>query len=301
MKKLFTLILVLSAWNSFAQLTLVKETDKDNLRPFQLQNGDWMLYSRDYKSLTSDSKLKTIIFYKQDLSVYKSVEIPQVFPFDTSGYTNNNIYLQGVNIYGLNQSKLYLADGFFNSDSKIEFIIGYQSDKSVNSKTYVMQTIIIFNEDGVEVQKFENSLGGISFDYWKHLNVSFSNSSENYKTYNTKIFSIPGNLPCPTSCSQKAASIAPITQPNEFKGIQVTGFPNPSTDKVTLEYALPEGVAFGTLRLYTQTGELVKEFKVSNQVDHLELPVSEYTSGTYYYELQAGGNTSGGKKIVVIH
>jgi hypothetical protein len=46
---------------------------------------------------------------------------------------------------------------------------------------------------------------------------------------------------------------------------------------------------------------LVKEFKVSSQVDHLELPVSDYTPGTYYYELQAGGNTSGGKKIVVIH
>jgi hypothetical protein len=33
----------------------------------------------------------------------------------------------------------------------------------------------------------------------------------------------------------------------------------------------------------------------------LELPVSEYTPGTYYYELQAGENTSGGKKMVVIH
>lgn len=301
MKKLITLILVLSTWNSFAQLTLVKESDKDNLRPFQLQNGDWMLYSRDYKSLTSDSKLKTIIFYKQDLSEYKSVEIPQVFPFDTSGYTDNNIYLQGVNISGLNDSRLYLADGFFNSDSKIEFIIGYESHKYENSKNYTKQTSYILNEDGTEIQKFENSLGRIEFDYWKHLNVRFSNSSDDYTTYNTKIYSIPGNLPCPSSCSQKAASITPITPPNEFKGIQVTGFPNPSTDKVTLAYALPEGVAFGILRLYTQKGELVKEFKVSNQVDHLELPVSEYTSGTYYYELQAGENTSGGKKMVVIH
>ena len=301
MKKLITLILVLSAWNSFAQFTLVRETDKVNLRPFQLQNGEWMLYSIDNKSKTSEGKIKTIIFYKQDLSVYKSVEIPQVFPFDTAGYTYNNIYLKGVNIYGLNQSKLYLSDGFFNSDNKIEFIIGYQSDKTVNSKIYLKQTSILLNEDGGEVQKFENSLGGIDFDYWKHLNVSFSNASENYKTYNTKIYSIPGNLPCPTSCGQKAASIAPITQPNEFKEIQVNGFPNPSSDKVTLAYALPEGVAFGTLRLYTQTGELVKEFKVSSQVDHLELPVSEYTPGTYYYELQAGGSTSGGKKMVVIH
>ena len=101
---------------------------------------------------------------------------------------------------------------------------------------------------------------------------------------------------CASSCYQKAASIAPITPSNEFKEIQVNGFPNPSSDKVTLAYALPEGVAFETLRLYTQTGELVKEFKVSYHVDHLELPVSEYTSGTYYYDLQEGGNTSGARR-----
>ena len=89
-----------------------------------------------------------------------------------------------------------------------------------------------------------------------------------------------------------------------FSRSQITklvGFPNPSSEKVTLAYSLPEGTQFGTLRLYTQTGELVKEFKVSNQVDHLELPVSEYNSGTYFYELQAGGSSSGGKKMVVIH
>jgi len=37
MKKLITLILVLSAWNSFAQLTFIKSSDK-LLTPFQLTN-----------------------------------------------------------------------------------------------------------------------------------------------------------------------------------------------------------------------------------------------------------------------
>jgi hypothetical protein len=237
------------------------------------------------------------------LSVYKIVDIQQVFPYDTTGFPDNHLSLNNVEVLsdGQDGTEYTFTDGFFNTDSKIEFTIQYRSHKYENSTNYERETRYILNEDGTEIQKFENKNGQVGFKFWKYLNITFYNSAENYKIFNTKIYSVPGNLPCPSSCSQKAASIAPITQPNEYKGIQVTGFPNPSTDKVTLAYSLPEGTTFGTLRLYTQTGELVKEFKVSSQVDHLELPVSEYASGTYYYELQAGESSSGGKKMVVIH
>jgi hypothetical protein len=298
MKKLITLILVLSAWNTFAQLTLVRET-ATQLVPFKLSNGESMLYSIEYSKNNKYSKLN---LYKRDFSLYKVVTIPQVFPYDTTSFTNNYINFNQVGIMMFDddpETSFSLSDRFFNNDDKIEFVISYRSTKYLNSVFYSKTTNILVNEDGQEIIRFNNDIGDIDIVYWDYLNITFRNEKE--KPINTKIYSIPGNLPCPTSCSQKAASIAPITPPNEFKGIQVTGFPNPSSDKVTLASALPEGVAFGTLRLYTQTGEMVKEFKVSSQVDHLELPVSEYTPGTYYYELQAGGSTSGGKKMVVIH
>ena len=295
MKKLITLILVLSAWNSFAQLTLVKETDK-GFEPFLLSNGKWMLYDDVKKGNYDVRKLQSITFYNPDYSVYKVLNIPQKFPFDTTGHQNT------IDLYDIEQSNgvdndYYFTDNFFNLDSKIEVIIKYSSQmpNSNNEK----ESLLIINEDGDVIKQFNNLNGGIWINYWKYFVVAFESNVEGLESQ--KIYSVPGNLPCPSSCSQKAASIAPITQPNEFKEIQVNGFPNPSSDKVTLAYALPEGVAFGTLRLYTQTGELVKEFKVSSQIDHLELPVSEYTPGTYYYELQAGGSTSGGKKMVVIH
>ena len=295
MKKLITLILVLSAWNSFGQLTLVKELD-NGFEPFLLSNGKWMLYDDVEKGNYDARKLQSITFYNPDYSVYKVLNIPQKFPFDTTGYKNS------IELYDIEQSNgvdndYYFTDNFFNLDSKIEVIIKYSSQmpNSNNQK----ESLLIINEDGDLIQKFDNLNGGIWINYWKYFVVAFESNVEGLESQ--KIYSVPGNLPCPFTCGQKAASIAPITQPNEFKEIQVNGFPNPSSDKVTLAYALPEGVAFGTLRLYTQTGELVKEFKVSNQVDHLELPVSEYTPGTYYYELQAGGNTSGGKKIVIIN
>jgi hypothetical protein len=272
---------------------MVKETDKD-LEPFMLTNGDWMLYTEEIVN----NKTKSIILFKNDLSVYKTIKIPQIFPHDTVGTDLNEISLSKLEISGENNGKDFkFTDNFFNTDTKIEFVIQYWSRKSGQ---YSKETKVVFDEDGQEIIRFSSPEDGdVDLNYWKFLNVRIYNKTLN--TTKIKIYSIPGNLPCPSSCSQKAASIAPITQPNEFKEIQVIGFPNPSSDKVTLAYALPEGVAFGTLRLYTQTGELVKEFKVSSQVDHLELPVSEYTPGTYYYELQAGENTSGGKKMVVIH
>jgi hypothetical protein len=298
MKKLITLILVLSAWNSFGQLTLVRDNKIDQkLTPFQLSNGKWMFYST---ISTKKDKTSKVILFNSDFSIYKSIDIKQLFPYDTIVYTSNIISMTSVSNHN-GTVQIRFNDNFFNTDSKVEFIISYYSFKNENSKMYYQQSSVILNEDGIEIQKFNNPIGQISFSFSDNFNVVYDNSSENYTPYSIKVYSIPGNLPCPSSCSQKAAGIAPITPPNEYKGIQVNSFPNPSSDKVTLAYTLPEGVSFGTLRLYSQTGELVKEFKVSNQVDHLELPVSEYTSGTYYYELQAGENTSGGKKIVIIN
>ena len=297
MKKLVTLVLLFCSLQSFGQMTLVKETDK-SFYPFQLSNGKWMLYSNVYKN----NKVQSITLYNEDFSVYKSINFSQKFPYDTTGYTYNHIGIVEIQrLDGVYNEDLEITDMFFNTDSKMELIFCYQSSKNENGKTIGVRTDIIINEDGEEVLQLKNLKGDdIGYEFWKYLTVRFENQ-ENYNLSTRKTYSVPGNLPCPSSCSQKAASIAPITQTNEFKEIQVTGFPNPSSEKVTLAYSLPEGTPFGTLRLYTQTGELVKEFKVSNQVDHLELPVSEYNSGTYFYELQAGGSSSGGKKMVVIH
>ena len=291
MKKLFTLVLLFCSLQSYGQLKLIRETDK-NLWPFQLSNGKWMFADNLYNK---NNNLESITFYNDDYSVYKVFNISQIFPHDTTGFPFHKISLREIyRIDGIYNPDLEITDNFFNTNSKMEFIISYQSYNNDNGIGKC--TDILIDEDGVEIDRFVNlKFRDISYYYWKNLSIYFENAGI------TKIYSVPGNLPCPSSCSQKAAGIAPITQPNEFKEIQVTGFPNPSSEKVTLAYSLPEGTPFGTLRLYTQTGELVKEFKVSNQVDHLELPVSEYNSGTYFYELQAGGISSGGKKMVVIH
>jgi hypothetical protein len=299
MKKLFTLVLLFCSLQSFGQLKLVRET-KNKFVPFRLSTSEWMLFSET----RVESKMKSVTIYNKDYSIYKVIQIPQTFPYDTLGY-KNSINLSAVGLIRDDDDpdgNLIISDKFFNDDSKLELVIGYNSYLTKDNKTIRKSSILIINEDGLEIAKISNPDGDLRLTFWGYLDVDYIDyNNPSNEIINTKIYSVPGNLPCSSSCSQKSASIAPITQTNEFKEIQVTGFPNPSSEKVTLAYTLPEGTQFGTLRLYTQTGELVKEFKVSNQVDHLELPVSEYNSGTYFYELQAGGSSSGGKKMVVIH
>jgi hypothetical protein len=295
-KKLFTLLLFFSSLQAFGQFTLVKKTDK-KLEPIILANGDWMLVSEN----SVGYKLKSLTLYKSDLSIYKTVSIPQVFPHDTincdvNNCDDNSIFLSSVDILGDNSGKDFtFTDNFFNSDSKIEIILTYRSRKiGVHNK----ETILIINEDSQEVMRFYSPRSIIKISYWKYLNVEISLGINSFET---KMYSIPGNLPCLSSCNQKPASISPIDPSNAVNKLSIEGFPNPTSEKITLAYTLPKGSSYGTIRLYSQTGTLVKEFKVSDQFDHLELPVADYAAGTYFYELQVDGNSSGGKKMLVVH
>jgi len=288
MKKLFTLLLLCSSMQAFAQLTPIKEVTS-NLQAIKLTNGEWMLYS----TTEVNDLLKSVTLYKSDLSIYKTIEISQTFPFQSTDMFKS-ISIDEVSVMNGTDYELNFTDKFFNTDDKIEFIVKY------NSETDSKCVSIIMNEDGNEIQRFSNLNGrSVGFYFWKYLNVEFINEKNNEKI--TKIFSIPGNLPCPFACGQKVASISPIDPSNAVNKLSIEGFPNPTSEKITLAYTLPKGSPYGTIRLYSQTGTLVKEFKVSDQFDHLELPVADYAAGTYFYELQVDGNSSGGKKMLVVH
>ena len=125
MKKLFTLFLLCSSLQAFGQFTLVKDIDTD-LESFMLSNGDWMLVSDIYVK----NKLKSITFYKSDFSVYKTIDISQKFPFDTSGYEFNEIGLGEIKVMNGIDNEYLFTDKFFNNDDKIEFILQYSSYSS---------------------------------------------------------------------------------------------------------------------------------------------------------------------------
>jgi hypothetical protein len=99
-----------------------------------------------------------------------------------------------------------MTDNFFNSDNKIEFIVSYKSYMADNN---AKETCLILNEDGLEIFRFYNPIGEISLKYLDKFQVDYNNRKSGEHT-STKLYSVPGNLPCPTSCNQKPASISPL-------------------------------------------------------------------------------------------
>ena len=78
-------------------------------------------------------------------------------------------------------------------------------------------------------------------------------------------------------------------------------FPNPTNDKTTINYELPEGVNQGKLVFYDANGNVVKEFNVDNSFNDLQVSNSDLSAGTYYFQLQTSKGTSGGKKLILIN
>jgi hypothetical protein len=80
--------------------------------------------------------------------------------------------------------------------------------------------------------------------------------------------------------------------------------PNASANRANgatrIRYTLPDGISEGEIAFYNMKSIKVKRFKVDRTFDTLLISTSDPPAGTYYYQFQAGGQTSEGKKLVVI-
>ncbi len=76
--------------------------------------------------------------------------------------------------------------------------------------------------------------------------------------------------------------------------------PNPTNNTTNVDYKLPDGVHQGEIVFYDLQGTEVKRFKVDKTFNSLLISTTDIPEGTYYYQLQTTGNTSAGKKMVVV-
>lgn len=76
--------------------------------------------------------------------------------------------------------------------------------------------------------------------------------------------------------------------------------PNPTEGNTRVNYTLPEGANTGEIVFCNQQGEEVKRFKVDRTFDHLLISTADLPAGSYFYQLQCGGTTIGGKKVIVV-
>lgn len=77
-------------------------------------------------------------------------------------------------------------------------------------------------------------------------------------------------------------------------------FPNPTTNEVTIRYALPLGVNNGVIVFYNLQGNEIKRFTIDRTFTTLLISTEDIASGMYYCQLQTTGQKSVCKKLIVI-
>jgi hypothetical protein len=78
-----------------------------------------------------------------------------------------------------------------------------------------------------------------------------------------------------------------------------TAYPNPSNDRIRVEYILPEGVVTGEIIITDASGNEMKRYAVGNTFSNLLIERSELRSGIYFYKLVTSQGESNAKKLVV--
>jgi hypothetical protein len=190
---------------------------------------------------------------------------------------------------------LYLSENLFSTDSKIAFMYGFE-DQNATPTTYYTG---IYNEDGALL--FSDTAGvpivDVNIPQQQFPIYNTPNGTKmilSYTNGHAKVFSLPGSL---TSCCNTENIISLAEQRRSSVS---NAYPNPTNISTRIDYELPNGINEGEIVFYNLMGTEIKRFKVDRTFSTLLVSTKELAAGTYYYQLQTTGDSSGGKKMVVI-
>lgn len=183
---------------------------------------------------------------------------------------------------------LYLSEKLFNTDNKIEFMY-VMTSPTMSTNIYNEDGNLLFTEPAaplvqINVHQLQYPIYNTSLGTKMILS---------YTTGIAKVFGLTGTL---TTAMQKANEDL-----HETNGFAISNpMPNPVSTNTQLNYVLPEGIKEGDIVLYDMQGKEVKRFKVDNTFDNLLISTSDISAGTYFYQLQTSGQSSGSKKMIVV-
>ena len=224
-----------------------------------------------YKYCLFDEAVKQVKIYNLNHSLWKTINIPFSSPYGRIG-TNPIV-----------------SEQLFNSDNLVEVMYG-----SYYFPHHNYDSLFVINENGTMI--FSSiALNGIA--QVESDGTNFKLIIPDTTTTSVFVYGLSGTLPC-----NQCGGFTGIAEPNSNGSKQIISnpFPNPTNDKTTISYELPEGINQGKLVFYDVTGNIVKEFNVDSTFKDLQVSNSDLTSGTYYYQLQTSKGTSGGKKLIII-
>lgn len=182
----------------------------------------------------------------------------------------------------------FLSETLFDSDTGIELLYSYYKYNSGGD--YYDYDSRIINEDGSLIVFIEGALynyvNKTGDDTYKLFSYCYNFSSFPEVIW-TNIYSLPGT------------PVLSALLFNSDTNWSLSGFPNPANETLKVAYSLPGNVFSATLHLIDQAGHPIEEFIVDSYSDHLDLNVSNLSSGVYFYFIESDGKRSETQKLIV--
>lgn len=232
-------------------------------------------------------------YYPRQIDIYNlNHSLWKTIPLSGINFLPDTVHAQ----YGL----LYLTDSLFNSDPLVEFLFTrlkheYSTGTWVNDlRTYVYDenTNVLFTDSiagpwytDQEIPQTYLPIVNTANGTKMILNAIFDPS------FKARVYGLPGSL----STS--------LTGPDENYSDNIQGmnlFPNPATNFTTIQYNLPQNVSDADLLIYDLNGRQIKSFKIDHAFNDLILSTEDLSSGSYYFQLQAGKTILQGKKFIKV-
>ena len=222
----------------------------------------------------------------------------EIYNLDFTLYTTFS-YPLGYESFNSFNHPVLLTRSLFDCDStQLEFMMIGTNDNGVNQ-------IKIFHEDGTEFFSLDNYqlvLYGIGNLNDRNL---VSTSDGTYISFSVGIGSTTKRI-------YKFCGQLPQTLPRNAEGEIITGLvgfesgtsgfkisPNPSRDQIKLEYDLEENKE-GTVTLFSQTGQIVKEVRLGPAFDFIYLNISDLEQGTYIARILSADGFQLSEKFVKV-
>lgn len=247
----------------FSQITLQKT--------YNYSTSVVKLETFGYKYYLMDVPNSQVRIYNMDHSVFKTINCSVPI-----GY-----YLTDIK---------YVSDNLFNSDSQIELAYTYYKYVTTSTSYYYIYGAKVINESGTVLQPIDgaqylyvNKTGDTEYKLFAYC-FDYSVSPE--KVW-TNIYSLSGSLVSALNISGN--------QPDNF----MNAYPNPATDIIRVEYALPANIKSARLNILDSSGKTVKNFLIDGHSDHLALNVNDLSSGIYHYYIEYDNHRTSAKKIVI--
>lgn len=183
----------------------------------------------------------------------------------------------------------YVSENLFTTDNNLCLIYTYYSYDDVNQ--YYTYTSKVIQENGTLLL----NLPGCQYYFANELqngDTKFVTYSYDYSvfpsTINTAVYSLPGTLVAGTKSHLDPSNKA------TFKTI-----PNPASQQVNLLF--PDAVKSddAMLELRNAAGQLLQQIPVQTGQNQLQLNISQYPRGMYFYQLRQQSQISVAQKLLI--